>query len=55
MKGSLVIVSFFVIGVLIGYFGLLPFSVVDNNLAFYALCGLMFFVGISLGIDATTL
>ena len=55
MKGSLVIVSFFVIGVLIGYFGLLPFSVVDNNLAFYALCGLMFFVGISLGNDATTL
>ncbi|MDI9604072.1 MAG: lysine exporter LysO family protein [Bacteroidota bacterium] len=55
MRGSIVIVSFFVVGVLVGYFELLPLSVVDNDLAFYALCGLMFFVGISLGNDANTL
>lgn len=51
MRSSIIIVSFFVLGVLSGYFEIIPLSMVDNDISFYALCCLMFFVGLSLGND----
>lgn len=54
MKSSIVIVSFFVLGLLFGYLEIIPLSVIDNDLSFYALCGLMFCVGLSLGNDSST-
>lgn len=55
MKGSLLIVSFFIIGTLCGVFQLIPYDLSDSKLSFYALCGLMFCVGISIGNDPQTL
>lgn len=55
MRGSLIIVSFFLIGVLVGLFNLLPFDIVDTDLSFYALSALMFFVGLTVGSDSKTL
>ena len=56
MKGSLIIVSFFVLGTLCGVFHLIPIDiVVDSKVSFYALCALMFSVGISVGNDPQTL
>lgn len=54
MKGSIIIVSFFVLGALIGAFDLIPFDLSDSKLSYYALCGLMFFVGFSVGNDSNT-
>ena len=45
MKGSLIIVGFFVLGTLCGAFHLIPFDVAQSNISFYALCALMFSVG----------
>ncbi|MBM6758891.1 lysine exporter LysO family protein [Bacteroides mediterraneensis] len=55
MKGSLIIVGFFVLGTLCGAFHLLPFEVGESDISFYALCGLMFSVGLSIGNDPQTL
>lgn len=55
MKGSVVIVSFFALGILFGRFDLIPVALLESDISFYALCGLMFFVGVSLGCDAGTL
>lgn len=55
MKSSIIIVSFFVLGVLFGYFEIISLSAVDNDISFYALCCLMFCVGLSLGNDSNTL
>ena len=51
MKGSLIIVSFFALGVLCGVFHWLPVEWFSGNLSFYALCALMFSVGLSIGHD----
>ena len=51
MKGSLIIVSFFIVGTLCGLFQLIPYDFSQSKLSFYALCGLMFCVGISIGND----
>lgn len=51
MKGSLVIVGFFVLGILAGLSGIVPEKIVEGNLTFYALCALLFFVGIGVGSD----
>lgn len=51
MKGSLVIVGFFVLGILSGLSGIVPEKIVEGNLTFYALCALLFFVGIGVGSD----
>ena len=45
MKGSLIIVSFFIVGTLCGFFHLIPYDFTDSKLSYYALCGLMFCVG----------
>ena len=55
MKGSLIIVSFFIIGTLCGFYHLIPYDFTDSKLSYYALCGLMFCVGISIGNDPNTL
>ena len=48
MKGSLIIIGFFVLGTLCGVFHLIPVDVVmDSEISFYALCALMFSVGLS--------
>ena len=55
MKGSLIIVSFFIVGTLCGFYHLIPYDFTDSKLSYYALCGLMFCVGISIGNDPNTL
>lgn len=51
MKGSLVIISFFIIGIAAGLSGLIPSGISESNLTFYALCALLFFVGAGVGSD----
>ena len=55
MKGSLIIVAFFVLGVLMARFGLLPDTLIANDFSEYVLYGLMFLVGMSIGTDTKTL
>jgi uncharacterized membrane protein YbjE (DUF340 family) len=55
MKGSLVIVAFFVLGTLCGLFHLIPFDISDSNISYVALCALMFAVGLGVGNDPATL
>ena len=55
MKGSLIIVSFFALGILCGLFNWIPFEWLSSDLSFYALCGLMFSVGLSIGHDPQTI
>jgi uncharacterized membrane protein YbjE (DUF340 family) len=55
MKGSLIIVSFFALGVLSGIFNWIPLECLPDNISFYALCGLMFSVGLSIGHDPQTI
>jgi uncharacterized membrane protein YbjE (DUF340 family) len=55
MKGSLVILSFFVAGLLAGVLHWVPQSLLDSDLSYVTLCLLMFCVGISIGNDADTL
>ena len=55
MKGSLIIISFFILGTLCGLFDVLPFQLAETDASYYALCGLMFCVGISVGNDPQTL
>lgn len=56
MKGSLIIVGFFIVGTLVGVFDVMPSLVGDiSDISFYALCALMFFVGLSVGGDAGVL
>ena len=54
MKGSLIIIGFFALGVLCGVFHWLPTEWFSGNQSFYALCALMFSVGISIGHDPQT-
>lgn len=51
LRGSLVIVAFFVAGCLAGVFSALPFDVAGSRLSTYVLYALMFCVGITLGSD----
>lgn len=54
LRGSLVIVAFFVIGVFSSFFGWVP-GELGSRISFYALCMLMFSVGLSVGNDVQTL
>ncbi len=49
MKGSLIIVGFFVLGICCGLWHLLPDMSGWGDLSFYTLCALMFCVGMSVG------
>lgn len=51
MKGSLIIVGFFILGIAAGLSGIVPESIIDGDLTFYALCTLLLCVGIGIGSD----
>jgi uncharacterized membrane protein YbjE (DUF340 family) len=51
MKGSLIILSFFATGLLLGVFRWFPSCLLGHNVSFCVLCALMFSVGISIGND----
>jgi uncharacterized membrane protein YbjE (DUF340 family) len=51
MKGSLIILSFFAAGLLLGVFRWFPAEMLNYNISFYVLCTLMFSVGVSIGND----
>lgn len=55
MKGSIIIIAFFILGVFVGIFNLFPFQIAGSKISYYALCGLMFFVGMNIGSDSKTL
>ncbi len=55
MKGSLIILSFFAAGLLLGVYRVLPASWLDNDYSFYVLAALMFSVGFSLGHQPDTI
>ena len=49
MKGSVIIVGFFVLGICCGLWHLLPDMSKWGDMSFYTLCALMFCVGVSVG------
>lgn len=51
MKGSLIIVGFFILGIIAGWSGWLSISSFDFDISFVALALLMFCVGIGVGSD----
>lgn len=55
LKGSGIIVSFFILGVCIGLFGSIPQAWLESDISFYALCALMGCVGLSVGHQPETL
>ena len=55
MKGSLIILFFFIIGLLAGIYELLPDHFLENDYSLYALYLLMFFVGIGIGSNKKSL
>ena len=55
MKGSLIIVGFFVLGIIVGVCDVVPAGLLDGDVSYGALCCLMFCVGISIGCDTSVL
>lgn len=53
MKGSLIIVGFFAVGICVGLW--FPHLDVPSSLSYYALCALMFCVGVGIGSDTKIL
>lgn len=51
MKGSLIVVGFFVIGLLGGIEKMVPSWRLDGDVSFVALCGLLLFVGLGIGLN----
>lgn len=51
MTGSFVILGFFVLGIVLAYFGYLPEFVLHGDISSYVLYGLMFFVWVSIWAD----
>lgn len=51
MKGSLIVVGFFVIGLLGGIEKMMPSWLLDGDVSFVALCGLLLFVGLGIGLN----
>ena len=49
MKGSIIILAFFITGLLAGIYNLLPEFLLENDYSLYALYVLMFLVGIGIG------
>ena len=52
MKGSIIITAFFIAGIVCAQSGLLPLGTIDGDWSYYALCLLMFCVGMSVGGDS---
>ena len=55
MKGSQIIVGFFVLGIIVGLCDVIPDSFVNSDVSYYDHCCLMFCVGISIGCDTSVL
>lgn len=55
MKSSLIILSLFIVGLLLGLFQLVPTFIIDKDYTMYILYVLMFFVGIGIGADTKAL
>ena len=55
MRGSLIIVAFFIAGLLLARWGWIPSSLSEGNVSIWALYALMFLVGISIGSDTQAL
>lgn len=53
LRGSLVIVAFFVVGCMAGLFAVVPFDVAGSRASTYVLYALMYCVGITLGNDTS--
>ncbi|MGL5015202.1 MAG: lysine exporter LysO family protein [Bacteroidales bacterium] len=51
MRGSVIILSFFIAGMSLAYFSFIPSSILEIELTQYALWCLMFSVGVSIGCD----
>ena len=51
MRNSLIIVSFFILGILVGLYDLLPKVFIETDFSVYALYILMFLVGVGIGLD----
>lgn len=49
MKGSLIVVGFFLLGVVVGHFDVMPAWLQDGSFTFPALCCLLFCVGMGIG------
>ncbi len=54
MKGSLTIIGFFILGIIVAYYKIIPQTIIELDFSFYALIILMFLVGISTGINPKT-
>jgi uncharacterized membrane protein YbjE (DUF340 family) len=55
MRNSLIIVLFFIVGVIMAYRGVIPEFLVANDYSMYVLYILMFLVGVSIGSDLESL
>lgn len=51
MKGSLIVVAFFVLGLFVGHSDCLPSWFMSSQTSFVALCALLLFVGIGIGLN----
>lgn len=51
MKGSLIVVAFFVLGLFVGHSGSLPSWLMSSQTSFVALCALLLFVGMGIGLN----
>lgn len=51
MKGSLIVVAFFVLGLFMGHNGCLPSWFMSSQTSFVALCALLLFVGMGIGLN----
>ncbi|MDO4672576.1 lysine exporter LysO family protein [Falsiporphyromonas endometrii] len=51
MKGSIIIIGFFILGTIFGYYHVLPFDLAQTKLSFYTLLVLILTVGIAIGSD----
>lgn len=54
MKGSFVIIGFFLIGIVCGLHHLIPFDLASTNINIYTLSALVFCVGFGIGNDSKT-
>ena len=52
MKGSLVIIAFFLLGILCSVFRIVPATLTESDVSWYALALLMFLVGMTIGSDS---